>query len=135
MNRLIRRLPLSMPPSPKRSNLMKDKLTASVISEGSAHYASLCASGKRFDVQPTCFDDDFGGARELAQKMVAKLTKAIAQHDKAVNAKLIARCKRLALALRDLHDEQNGPPTFSRTEQWEASMAEAVAVLAVEEKS
>ena len=32
-------------------------------------------------------------------------------------------------ALRDLHDEQNGPPLETRREQWQAAMDRAIEVL------
>lgn len=48
---------------------------------------------------------------------------------------LLEQRDRLAAALRDLHDEQIGPPLVSRAESHQAAMAESEAILAEVEKS
>jgi len=45
------------------------------------------------------------------------------------NAELIAAAPELLQALRDLHDEQNGPPLIRRQASWEAAMAKAQELL------
>ena len=114
---------------------MSDKLTASVIRDSRIHWACLQNGKQTFHVEPMYDSSKTEQARECAQSVVNAITKAIELHDAAVHAELIALRNRLAAALRDLHDEQIGPPLYSRRKRFNASMAEAEAVLAVVEKS
>lgn len=115
---------------------MSDKLTASVVTANGLHWACLRNDMQTFHgVEPVYDEATVEGARESAQSVADTLTKAIAKHDKAVNAELLALRDRLGAALRDLHDEQNGPPSIRDKVKWHASMTEAEAVLAIVEKA
>lgn len=84
---------------------MSDKLTVSVLSGNnhSVHWAVLWSGECNFDVSSVV------EKRESAQWVADMLTKAIAKHDKTVNAELIAQrdrlvevCKKGRSALADL---------------------------------
>lgn len=110
---------------------MTDKLKASVTCEHDTYRAELRIGGGLLKLGVVWQYDQRGWAKDAADTV----TRAIAQHDKAVHPELIAQCHRLAAALRDLHDEQNGPPMYSRTISWKAAMNEARDALAEVEKS
>lgn len=71
---------------------MSDKLTASVETKGGRYQASLQIGKQTFCVGDTWFEVQ----AVRAQREANKLTKAIAKHDKAVHAELIAQRDRLA---------------------------------------
>ena len=82
---------------------MSDKLTASPVRHGSGHCAELEGS-RKFHVLPIYrYSVTEVDPRASAQSIADTLTQAIADHDAAVNAELIAQRDRLAEACRAAH--------------------------------
>lgn len=66
---------------------------------------------------------------DFANHNAAILGKAVLEADHAASAELEGRIRKLERALQALYDVQNGPPLIRDSEQWEAAMTQAAALL------